>query len=115
MKAEGSAKTKNGLVRFKFSCPKVKWVRQGNNKNKRQCFYENLCTTSSCGRMFYIYPEKDPRACPGTLRGTDKWKQTYKIYPSFIHNEMIVSQLPLISIINNFFNSQFIIITPFLD
>lgn len=79
MKPEGSAKRKNGLVRFKFSCPKVKWVKGDNNKYKRQCYCENPCTTSSCGRMFYIYPEKDLRAYPGTLRGTDIWQETYKI------------------------------------
>ena len=77
-KAEGSAKRKNGLVRFKFSCPKVKWVKGDNNKYKRQCYCENPCTTSSCGRMFYIYPEKDLRAYPGTIRGTDMWRKTYK-------------------------------------
>lgn len=79
MKPEGSAKRKNGLVRFKFSCPKVKWVKGENNKYKRQCFCENPCTSSSCGRMFYIYPEKDLRAYPGTLRGTDLWNETYKV------------------------------------
>lgn len=79
MKAEGSAKRKNGLIRFKFSCPKVKWVKSVKNKYKRQCYCESPCTTSSCGRMFYIYPEKDLRAYPGTLRGTDIWNETYKI------------------------------------
>lgn len=74
MKSEGSTKSKNGLVRFKFSCPKVKWV-----KHKRQCYCENPCTNSSCGRIFYIYPEKDLRAYPGTLRGTSDWEETYKI------------------------------------
>ena len=29
--------------------------------------------------MIYIYPEKDLRAYPGTLRGTDEWNDTYKI------------------------------------
>lgn len=29
--------------------------------------------------MVYIYPEKDLRAYPGTLRGTDEWDSTYKI------------------------------------
>jgi transposase len=27
----------------------------------------------------YIYPEKNLRACPGVVRGTDEWKETYKI------------------------------------
>jgi len=29
--------------------------------------------------MFYIYPEKNLRAYPGTLRGTQEWEDTYKI------------------------------------
>ncbi len=29
--------------------------------------------------MFCIYPEKNLRAYPGTLRGTDEWSNTYKI------------------------------------
>ena len=37
------------------------------------------CTSSSCGRMVYIYPEKDFRAYPGALRGTQEWDETYKI------------------------------------
>ena len=29
--------------------------------------------------MVYIYPEKDLRAYPGTLRGTEEWDTTYKV------------------------------------
>ena len=29
--------------------------------------------------MFYVYPEKDLRAYPGTIRGTNEWEETYKI------------------------------------
>ena len=29
--------------------------------------------------MTYVYPEKNLRAYPGTIRGTDDWNQTYKI------------------------------------
>ena len=29
--------------------------------------------------MVYIYPEKNLRAYPGTLRGTEEWDTTYKI------------------------------------
>ena len=29
--------------------------------------------------MVYLYPEKDLRAYPGTLRGTAEWDNTYKI------------------------------------
>jgi len=79
MKPDGSCKRKNGLVRYKFSCPKIKFVKQENMKYKRQCYCENPCTTSPNGRMFYIYPEKDLRAYPGTIRGTNEWEETYKI------------------------------------
>lgn len=79
MKSEGKSTRKNGLVRFKFTCPKTQWVRQQSGKYKRQCFCKKPCTPSSCGRMFYVYPEKNLRAYPGTLRGTDEWQQIYKI------------------------------------
>ena len=29
--------------------------------------------------MVYVYPEKDLRAYPGTIRGTEEWNKTYKI------------------------------------
>lgn len=29
--------------------------------------------------MVYLYPEKDLRTYPGTLRGTEEWNDTYKI------------------------------------
>lgn len=48
-------------------------------KSRRVCHCENPCTESPCGRMFCIYPEKNLRACPGTLRGTAEWDSTYKI------------------------------------
>jgi len=79
MKYEGITKRKNGLVRYKFACPKVKWVKQNNCKSKRQCYCETPCTPSTCGRMYYIYPEKNLRAYPGAIRGTDDWIETYKI------------------------------------
>lgn len=44
----------------------------------RKCICENPCTTSKCGRMYYIYPEQNLRAYPGTIRGTTEWDTTYK-------------------------------------
>lgn len=80
MKSEGSATRKNGLVRYKFCCPKVKWIYDKSTKKcHRVCLCENPCTDSKCGRMVYVYPEKDLRAYPGVLRGTDEWDNTYKI------------------------------------
>ncbi|MBQ6588290.1 MAG: hypothetical protein IJI01_06395 [Butyrivibrio sp.] len=51
------------------------------------------CTDSSCGRMIHIYPEKNLRAYPGVLRGTEEWDNTYKIH----HHECIRSLKPLIA------------------
>ena len=80
MKYEGSSTRKNGLVRFKFVCPKIKYVYDKNTKKThRECLCDNPCTSSSCGRMIHIYPEKDLRAYPGVIRGTQEWESTYKI------------------------------------
>ena len=77
---EGTSKLKSGVTRYKFVCPKIKWDKDTNTgKYHRVCHCENPCTSSSCGRMVYLYPEKDLRAYPGTLRGTDEWDNTYKI------------------------------------
>ena len=79
MKYEGSSKLRSGVTRYKFVCPKIKWIKDPNTgKNHRSCNCDNPCTTSSCGRMIHIYPEKDLRAYPGTLRDTDEWNNTYK-------------------------------------
>ena len=79
MKYEGTAKRKNNLVRYKFVCPKVKWIKNHKGKYKRSCFCDNPCIGSSSGRMFYLYPQKNLRTYPGTIRGTDEWNETYKI------------------------------------
>ena len=80
MKPEGTSKLRSGVVRYKFSCPKIKWVKNPRTgKYQRQCQCENPCTDSPCGRMVYTYPEKELRTYPGTLRGTPEWEATYKI------------------------------------
>ena len=80
MKYEGTSKLKSGVTRYKFVCPKIKWEKNPDTgKYARACHCDNPCTTSSCRRMVYIYPEKDLRAYPGTLRGTEEWDNTYKI------------------------------------
>ena len=79
MKHEGTSKRKNGIVRYKFICPKVKWEKNpSTGKYHRVCHCGNPCTSSPCGRMVYIYPEKNLRMYPGTLRGTAEWEDTYK-------------------------------------
>jgi len=80
MKSEGNTShLRCGLPTFKFVCPKMKWLKCDDGKRRRRTLCENPCTTSLCGRMVYVYPEKDLRAFPGTVRGTQDWGDTYKI------------------------------------
>lgn len=79
MKQEGSkSHLRCGRPSMKFVCPKMKWVRE-DGKSKRRTSCKDPCTDSPCGRMFYIYPEKDLRTFPGTIRGTDEWDSLYKM------------------------------------
>lgn len=79
MKPEGS-KYRGTIKTFKFVCPKIKWIYDKTTKKvHRECLCDNPCTSSKCGRMVYIYPEKNLRAYPGTIRGTQEWDDTYKI------------------------------------
>lgn len=80
MKREGSkSHLRCGLPTMKFVCPKMKWeYDKTTKKSKRVCHCDNPCTSSSCGRMIYVYPEQNLRAYPGTIRGTEEWDNTYK-------------------------------------
>lgn len=83
MKPEGNTShLRCGLKTFKFVCPKMSWDKCEDGKYRRICHCNNPCTESSCGRMVYIYPEKDLRRCPGVIRGTTEWESTYKIRTS---------------------------------
>ena len=80
MKYEGISKLRSGVTRYKFVCPKIKWIKNASTgRSQRHCTCDDPCTASSCGRMVYIYPEKDLRAYPGAIRGTEEWNNTYKI------------------------------------
>jgi len=80
MKYEGTSKLRSGVTRFKFVCPKITWVcNEKTKKYQRYCQCDDPCTSSKSGRMIYLYPEKDLRAYPGTIRGTKDWDMTYKI------------------------------------
>lgn len=80
MKPEGNTShLRCGLTTFKFVCPKMKWIKSDDGKWRRKTLCGNPCTSSKCGRMVYIYPEKDLRAYPGAVRGTDDWNEHYKI------------------------------------
>lgn len=81
MKREGSKyHLRSKLPTMKFVCPKMKWKYNCEDKSKRRvCNCDNPCTTSSCGRMIYVYPEKNLRAYPGAECGSKEWEDTYKI------------------------------------
>ena len=81
MRREGSkSHLRSKLPTMKFVCPKMKWEYNPVDKPKRRvCHCDNPCTSSSCGRMIYIYPEKNLRAYPGVERGSQEWEDTYKI------------------------------------
>lgn len=79
MKEEGNTShLRCGIPTRKFVCPKMNWKKGSDGKYHRKCHCEAPCTDSKSGRMIYIYPEKDLRLYPGTIRGTDEWKDTYK-------------------------------------
>ena len=81
LKKEGNntAFLKNGIARQKFICPMTTWDKCDDGKYRRVCHCENPCTSSASGRMVYVYPEKNLRAYPGVIRGTEDWNNTYKI------------------------------------
>lgn len=80
MKPEGNTShLRCGIKTFKFVCPKMSWDKCDDGKYRRVTHCEHPCTSSSCGRMTYIYPEKNYRTYPGVLRGTSEWEETYKI------------------------------------
>ncbi len=81
MKREGSkSHLRCGFPTMKFVCPKMKWeYDKTTKKSRRVCHCDNPCTSSSCGRMIYVYPEQNLRAYSGTIRGTEEWDSTYKI------------------------------------
>lgn len=59
MKYEGISKLKSGFTRYKFVCPKIKWIyNPATQKCHRECQCDNPCTPAKSGRMVYIYPEK---------------------------------------------------------
>ena len=79
MKPETSkSHLRSGIPTFKFVCPKMTYDKCEDGKYHRYCHCENSCTSSRSGRMVYLYPEKNFRACPGVLRGTPEWDSTYK-------------------------------------
>ena len=79
MKPEGNAIVTKSSTRYKFVCPKMKWMKvHPDEKAKRKTLCESPCTTSSAGRMAYLHQDSNLRTFPGTIRGTDDWNENYK-------------------------------------
>lgn len=77
---ESKSNLRSKLPTMKFVCPKMKWEYNRQDKSSRRvCHCDDPCTTSSCGKMIYVYPEKNLRAYPGVERGSKEWDETYKI------------------------------------
>ena len=57
MKREGSkSHLRCALPTMKFVCPKMKWEWDKiAKKSHRVCYCDNPCTSSSCGRMIYVF------------------------------------------------------------
>ena len=67
------------LVRRGVFLAHTTWDKCDDGKYRRICHCKNPCTSSTSGRMVYVYPEKNLRAYPGVIRGTEEWDNTYKI------------------------------------
>jgi len=62
--------------RFKFTCPKTKWVNTQRGHSKR-CFCDNPCSPSAYGRCVYVCPDKNLRLYPGISRDSDEFASIY--------------------------------------
>jgi len=67
---------KGRAPRFKFTCPKTKWVNTARGHSKR-CFCDNPCSTSAYGRCVYVCPDKNLRLYPGISRDSDAFASIY--------------------------------------
>ena len=63
----GKDKSRNN--RLKLRCPDA--------LGKANCLFRHLCSSSSYGRTFYVYPERELRLVGPVPRGTNEWKLNY--------------------------------------
>ncbi len=106
MKREGSkSHLRSKLPSMKFVCPKMKWEYNRETKTKRRvCHCENPCTTSSCGRMIYIYPEKLP--IPRILHGRSLHLFSIRIadlFRNYLVFFCITSQTAVMPVVSTFY------------
>ena len=79
---ENTSHLRCDLKTYKSVCPKMSRDKCDDGRDRRRCQCDDPCTASGCGRMIYIYPEKDLRLYSGVIRGTEGWDTFYKIRTS---------------------------------
>ena len=72
--ADGRCKGKNRSLRFKYVCPKSKRV---DSKWTSECC--DKCRQTNSTVTSYTYPSGNLRVYSGVVRGSEEWKNTYKI------------------------------------
>ena len=69
-------RVKNRAPRFKYVCPKTKWVSTERGHSRR-CFCDNPCSDSICGRTVYVCSNRNLRLYPGLSRDSEKFVKIY--------------------------------------
>jgi len=70
------SRDKSRALRFKYTCPKTKWVPTERGNTKR-CFCDTPCSDSAYGKCIYVYPDKNLRLYPGLSRDSDEFSTIY--------------------------------------
>jgi len=68
---------KGRALRFKFVCPKTKWIATERGHSRR-CYCDTPCSDSLCGRTIYVCPYANLRLYPGISRDSDEFAKVYK-------------------------------------
>ena len=75
-KFDSKYQVENRPLRFKYVCPKTKWVKTERGSSRR-CYCDNPCSDSICGRTIYICPDSNLRLYPGLSRDSEEFEQIY--------------------------------------
>lgn len=67
---------KNRPPRFKFVCPKTRWVATAHGHSRRS-YCDSPCSDSACGMCIYVHPDKDLRLYPGLSRDSEEFSTIY--------------------------------------
>jgi hypothetical protein len=70
-------RVKNRPTRFKFVCPKTRWVATQHG-HSRHTYCDSPCSDSACGRCIYVHPDNNLRLYPGLSRNSEDFAKIYK-------------------------------------